>query len=265
MPNELYLVSTRTLEKLRDDIHSERLRLPLDEVALASCGFPHQRPILLDTFSGHKRAACMAILDAALEERAHRPATPELVWSGPDAAHGTSRDTAVVLREMFEGAREQVILAGYSFTRGSGILEPLRRNMMENGVAVDFFINIEQRKSRCDWESYLAKKAQEFLQEAWPFPKPRPTVYYDVRAEQIGHWVQTSTPDDAGFVSMHAKCVVVDGRQAFISSANFTERAQEKNIECGVLLTDPSFAASLAKQWTRLIEGGFMKRLDFGD
>jgi phosphatidylserine/phosphatidylglycerophosphate/cardiolipin synthase-like enzyme len=35
--------------------------------------------------------------------------------------------------------------------------------------------------------------------------------------------------------SLHAKCAVVDGARSFISSANFTQRGQERNIEVGVL------------------------------
>ncbi len=43
-------------------------------------------------------------------------------------------------------------------------------------------------------------------------------------------------------------CVVVDGARAFDSSANFTQRGQERNIEVGVLIADPSFASYLAGQ-----------------
>ena len=35
---------------------------------------------------------------------------------------------------------------------------------------------------------------------------------------------------------MHAKCVVADSRHVFVSSANFTEAAQERNVEIGLLL-----------------------------
>ena len=36
---------------------------------------------------------------------------------------------------------------------------------------------------------------------------------------------------------MHAKCVVADDRSVFVSSANFTEAAQElENVEIGLLI-----------------------------
>lgn len=56
--------------------------------------------------------------------------------------------------------------------------------------------------------------------------------------------------------SLHAKCVVVDGAKAFESSANFTQRGQERNIEVGVLIEDASFASYLGGQWLGLIDAG---------
>jgi hypothetical protein len=50
-----------------------------------------------------------------------------------------------------------------------------------------------------------------------------------------------------------AKCVAVDSQRAFISSANFTLRAHDRNIETGVLVTDPHFAMLLDKQWMSLV------------
>jgi len=53
--------------------------------------------------------------------------------------------------------------------------------------------------------------------------------------------------------------VVVDGAHAFVSSANFTQRGQERNIEVGVLIADPSFASYLAGQWISLIDAGIAR------
>jgi len=50
----------------------------------------------------------------------------------------------------------------------------------------------------------------------------------------------------------------VDGMKAFVSSANFTQRGQERNIEVGVLVEDASFAGFLAGQWMGLIEAGMV-------
>lgn len=80
----------------------------------------------------------------------------------------------------------------------------------------------------------------------------RPHIYYDRRA------LDPREP----YSSLHAKCVVVDGERAFVSSANFTARAQEPNIECGVLLEDATFATHLARQWLGLIDAKLVVEFD---
>lgn len=55
--------------------------------------------------------------------------------------------------------------------------------------------------------------------------------------------------------SLHAKCVVVDERLAFISSANFTPAAHVKNIEAGVLVRSEGFAMQLSGHFRRFEQG----------
>lgn len=53
---------------------------------------------------------------------------------------------------------------------------------------------------------------------------------------------------------MHAKCVVVDGRRVFVSSANFTEAAQERNVEIGVLFESVAAASRIIRFLTALVD-----------
>jgi phosphatidylserine/phosphatidylglycerophosphate/cardiolipin synthase-like enzyme len=55
--------------------------------------------------------------------------------------------------------------------------------------------------------------------------------------------------------------VVVDEERAFITSANFTEAAQERNIEAGVLLSIPGIAKSLCSQFENLVSRSILKPL----
>ena len=59
--------------------------------------------------------------------------------------------------------------------------------------------------------------------------------------------------------SLHAKCIVVDGSTALVTSANFTDRGQTRNIEAGVLVRDRGFAERLASQWIGLIEAKLVR------
>ena len=84
--------------------------------------------------------------------------------------------------------------------------------------------------------------AERFVRGEWPGER-LPRLYYDPRSLE-------SVP--AKRASLHAKCVVVDREQASVSSANFTEAAQTRNIEAGVYLRSPSFAGRLAEHFETL-------------
>jgi phosphatidylserine/phosphatidylglycerophosphate/cardiolipin synthase-like enzyme len=170
------------------------------------------------------------------------------VWTGPEAPAGTARDTAIVLRELFESARESVVLGGYSFDHANDVLAPLFRSMRDHHVDARFFVHIPQAERGDVEDAHLEKHLGGFLADNWPFGEPSPRIYYDRRALKPG----------PPYCSLHAKCVVVDGAKAFVSSANFTQRAQERNIEVGVLIEDASFAGYLAGQWLGLIEAGIV-------
>jgi len=49
--------------------------------------------------------------------------------------------------------------------------------------------------------------------------------------------------------SLHAKCVVVDERWSLVGSANFTQRAQTRNLEVGALIDSAAFARDLIGQF----------------
>lgn len=242
-------VATSTLQRLRDAIATDRLKLPVTRVGLLDHGIHNQLEAVEGALSGHSALACLGILDVVLAERGvnARPA-PELVWTGPERANATARDTAVVLRALFERAKSQVILAGYDFTKGSSLLEPLWIAMRDRGVDVRFFIHIEQADATlADPPAYGNQAVRAIMADVWPFGDPRPRVFYDARA---------LTPRPR--FNMHAKCVVVDGECALVTSANFTRRAHEQNTECGVLLEAPTFAHHLARQWLGLIDAGLV-------
>lgn len=247
---DLSEVATSTIVRLREAIEQGRLKMPVTRASLLDHGIRNQVEPLQDALSGHTALACLSVLDVILaERRAHTRQEPELVWSGPERANSTARDTAIVLRAMFERAQRQVILAGFNFTNGSSLLEPLWIGMKERGVDVRFFIHIKQTDHALGAETdYGDRAVSEAVRDMWPFGAPFPRVYYDAR---------TLAPRP--YVSMHAKCVVVDGECALVTSANFTLRAQEHNTECGVFLEDAKFAHHLARQWLGLIEAGFMK------
>src|ERR1700687_1318000 len=65
---------------------------------------------------------------------------------------------------------------------------------------------------------------------------------------------------DATRASLHAKCVVVDSEKAFIGSANFTEAAQLRNIEIGLVAHRPDVAAAVERHFDGLIQYGHLSQ-----
>lgn len=245
-------VSTSLLERLVQGLHSGHVKAPLSRSSLIAFGVAPQLDALSAVLSGHSKPACLAVLGAVLAERtrAKRPA-PELVWTGPEGAQAQARDTAVVLRELFESARKRVVLAGYSFMNAESVLKPLQQVMVEHGVEAHFFVDVKQpERPQPDEEAYGNAQLKTFLDNNWPFNTAPPTLYCDRRALSPGK--------GAAYCSLHAKCVAVDSRRAFVSSANFTLRAQDRNIETGVLIDDPHFAQQLDRQWMSLVQGAFV-------
>jgi PLD-like domain len=245
----LVQVSSAVLETIRSQVKSGGLRLPLSRSGLVGVGIRHQEDLLVQTFEGLDAKGCVTTIDAVLSERAHQASAPELVWTGPEGACLVARDTSVVLRSLFESAQESVVVAGYRFDHPEEVLRPLHATMKARKVSVRLFIDIDQIPNKdVSPESHLAEHCGRFFMENWPFGEPLPKLFYDRRAI-------TAPPP---FCSMHAKCVVVDGKRAFVSSANFTDRGQERNIEVGVLINDPRFAMKLAQQWDGLVKDGIV-------
>ncbi len=192
-------------------------------------------------------ATVVRVLEAVREERLRPPSTKvSLVWTGPETRGSGARDTAVVVREMFAAAGRHVLIAGYSFERGESILAPLHAAMRDRGVLVEMFVHLREATSvQADPEGYLRTQAAAWRTAYWPFGAPVPTLYVDPRAATPG-----------SYASLHAKCIVVDGVRALVGSANFTDRAQSRNIEAGVLVEDARFAEELARQFHEAVGAG---------
>lgn len=219
----------------------------LDAANLQRLGLGHLSKTC-ESFAALGPAETRLLLEAILAERRSRPVPRlELVWTGKEAGLRPSRDTAVVVRELFAKAEKWVVIGGYRFDHGEEILAPLHQAMVEKGTEVKIFVDIERAKKGEDPEKAAAKAIEVFYAKNWPFGHPRPELYYDPETVAPGQ-----------HKSLHAKCLVVDRRWALISSANFTDRGLTRNLEAGVLIEDSTFASRLSEQWLALIDSGQM-------
>jgi phosphatidylserine/phosphatidylglycerophosphate/cardiolipin synthase-like enzyme len=188
----------------------------------------------------------------AAEARLHGAMSADLVWTGPEAPGTHSRDTAVVVEELFSNAQRLVLVSSFVVRQGDVVFKPLAARMAEvPGIRVRLFLHVPRGSNDTRDESELLREFAARFPEQWPWPE-RPEVYYDPR---------TVSTDRAVAATWHAKCVLVDDDLAFLSSANFTEWAHQRNVEAGVLLRDRQFAGQLFQQFEGLIQSKQVRRL----
>jgi len=73
----------------------------------------------------------------------------DLVWSGPEAPGIVNRDTSVVVREMFHGAEESVLVAGYAVYQGQLLFKELADRMDQSpGLHVQMFLDVHRPAAR---------------------------------------------------------------------------------------------------------------------
>lgn len=225
---DLTCVSTLDLERLHAALVGQRVPFPLSRLSLLGEGLEALSE-LTTVLNSVGRDGCLAAVAAVIAERRRTAASPELVWTGPESRRSGARDTAVVLADLFGRATARVLLAGFVFDHAAAVLEPLHA-AMARGVACRVFAD--------------AAAASAFTRDHWPFGPPFPEVYGFL-------------PAPGTFASLHAKCVVVDGRWVLVTSANFTDRGQTRNVEVGVLLDDSNLASLLEAQFAA---GDWFKR-----
>lgn len=237
MKPDLHTIATPVLE-----LAAKRLRAregddaPIDITEVKAWGLEDAASTLVEQLGDVNRTAALMAIEAVLNERrVSGTVPPQLVWTGTSPGKD-ARDTRVLLKELFSSAKKSVLVAGYSFDHGEELFAPLHKAMSERGVKTRFYINIEQEAGQTIVpREAVNRQIERFLQQNWPFGEPFPMIFFDERILTEGI-----------YASLHAKCVVVDERIALVTSSNFTDRGQRRNVEVGVLLEDSGFASSLA-------------------
>ncbi len=177
----------------------------------------------------------------------------QLVMSGPQLAGSERRDTGVVVSDLFRNAQENVLIAGYAIYQGRRLFSELANRMDElPKLDVRMFLDISRKPGDTSTSDEIVRRfADRFRSEEWPHSSRVPKVFYDSRSLELD-WTERA--------SMHAKCVVVDGHRVFVSSANFTEAAQERNVEIGVLFESVAAATRINRFFAALADSGQFRR-----
>lgn len=178
---------------------------------------------------------------------------PELVWTGPEMDGVRSRDTNIVFRETFSSASESLWATTYGYYDGQRAFEELAARMdAAPGLYVNLLLNVhrkfnDQRSSDLIVEEF----ADRFWNNDWPGSR-KPRVFY---------YPPALDPDRSQRAVLHAKTFVIDEKVVYITSANLTEAARERNIEVGVRLQDRHMALQLIRHYRAMISQKLLELL----
>lgn len=204
-------------------------------------------------FNDAQASVLLASMVAAKETEADRGVLADLVLSGPDVPGIPTSATEAVVQSLFQEAEHEIILAGYAFHNAKAIFEPLARRWQAQPT-LNVILHVDISRGFQDTTiaaGIVARFANDFWKKHWPW-HPRPEVFYDPRALEA---------DAKKRACLHAKFIVIDRRKVLITSANFTEAAQQRNIEAGILLGSPSRTRQLVAYLEALRQSGDLKPL----
>jgi cardiolipin synthase len=143
----------------------------------------------------------------------------ELVWTGPSTGLIPTRRTEQVLLEVIESAARDLFLVSYVFYKAPSVVTALN-DAVQRGVRVKLLLESSAQEGGA-----VREDSAGALSEA----VPGAIIYVWEPAEREHN-------GDAPSASVHAKCAVADHKLAFITSANLTSAALERNMELGLLI-----------------------------
>lgn len=118
-------------------------------------------------------------------------------------------------------------------------------------LRVTLLLNIQRKWGDTTASEYVIRAfAERFWGTEWP-GSSKPQVFYDPRSLEM----------DGPLGVLHAKAVVADDEAVFITSANLTEAALDRNIEIWLLVRDRALAATVTSHFRGLIDRNLLRQL----
>lgn len=159
----------------------------------------------------------------------------ELVWTGPKSEFVPVRRTEQVLLQLVNQAKDRIFIVSF-VTYGIPALEQALIQAMDRGVDLSILIERgeeEGGKLSFDPVGALASNLPGATLYIWP-PDNREKDEY------------------GNYGAVHAKCAVADGDVAFLTSANLTGAALEKNMEMGLLIRGGTIPTAIQRHFDAL-------------
>lgn len=154
----------------------------------------------------------------------------ETVWTVPSLPGNEGRTTLAVA-ELVNEANSTVYAATYSASWGSAYVTALA-HAVDRGVEVTVVVD---------------RKLQDAANGSLKAQLPRARL-----------WTYALTDNSEWPPRQHAKLVVVDEKAGLVTSANFSDSAAKRNLECGLLTRDATIAHGIVAQLCRLRQHGLL-------
>ena len=166
-----------------------------------------------------------------------RSGSVNLVWTGPSTGLVPTRHTEQVLLEVIESAEKRLFLVSFVAYEVDSIMKALNC-ALERQVGIDILL-----ESSIEHGGKVSVDSVKMMKEL--LPSATVHVWKDDPKKS-----DTVKPGGA----VHAKCVVADGNIAFITSANLSGAAMERNMELGVLLKGGDLPSVLHRHLDALVK-----------
>lgn len=142
-----------------------------------------------------------------------------LVWTGPKTGLIPTRNTEQAINEVIDEASKSLFIVSYVFYNAASIVEGLNE-ATERGVSVRILL-----ESSTEHGGAISGDSIRAMHNAVP-------------TAELFIWNPVEKALTAGSLTaaVHAKCAVADHRIAFVTSANLTSAAMERNMELGILV-----------------------------
>ncbi|MDD2748959.1 MAG: DISARM system phospholipase D-like protein DrmC [Acidithiobacillus sp.] len=160
--------------------------------------------------------ASMLLAAGHVFTKATNQQSTELVWTGPTTPFVSARRTEQALLQVINAAEQTLFITSFVAYDVSTIVKALNA-AIDRGVVISMLLELSQDHGGSITFDGIGKMR---------------TL---VPAANLYAWREKVAPFSDGRV--HAKVAVADGSMCFITSANLTGHAMEKNMEAGVLIS----------------------------
>jgi phosphatidylserine/phosphatidylglycerophosphate/cardiolipin synthase-like enzyme len=177
--------------------------------------------------------AAMLLASSHTVRQAAAEQSIELVWTGPTTPFMSARRTEQALLQVINAAQHKLFITSFVVYDVSGIVKALNL-AIDRGVNVSMLLELSQDQGGNVSIDGIGKMRSVV---------PQAQVYV---------WREKAVPFSDG--SVHAKVAVADGTICFITSANLTGYAMEKNMEAGVLISGGNVPRQLSEHLQSMVD-----------